>query len=234
MSRRLKILLGVVGVGLAGVLLVAGLNAYVVLRAGGAAHSVDGVRHAQVAIVPGALVKPDGTMSGMLDDRVAGAVALYDAGKVDKILVSGDHGHLGYDETDTMRKALLAQGVPGRAIFTDYAGFDTWSTMERARQIFDVQSAVVVTNGFAMARALYLAKSAGLDAQGLVADRSGYGRKGEESEIREVLARVKGVGQGVLHPAVMGGPQLPITGNGRTSWGPRDPDAPVANVSTAG
>ena len=231
MSRRRKVLTTLFGLAVTGVLLLAALNAYVLLRAGSAAHDVDGVRHAQVAIVPGALVQPDGRLSGMLDDRVDGAIALYEAGKVDTILVSGDHGRLGYDETDTMRDALLSHGIPARAIFTDYAGFDTWSTMERARKIFGVNSAIVVTQGFHMARALYLAKSAGIEAQGLVADQSGYGRKGEESEVRELLARVKGVGEGVTHPSVMGGPKLPITGDGRSSWGPPDPLAPSVGAT---
>jgi SanA protein len=226
MSRRRKALTALSGLAVVSGLLLGSLNAYVFLRAGGAAHDVDGVREAQVAIVPGALVRADGHLSAMLDDRVAGAIALYRAGKVDTILVSGDHGRLGYDETDTMRDALLHQGIPARAIFTDYAGFDTWSTMERARKIFGIESAIVVTQGFHMPRALYLAKSAGLEAQGLVADRSGYGRKGEESQVRELLARVKAVGEGVTHPSVMGGPGLPITGDGRSSWGPPDPLAP--------
>ena len=226
MSRRRKVLTTLFGVAVTGVLLLAALNGYVLLRAGRAAHDVAGVRHAEVAIVPGALVRPDGQLSRMLQDRVDGATALYQAGKVDKILVSGDHGRLGYDETDTMRDALLAHGIPANAIFTDYAGFDTWSTMERAREIFDVTSAVVVTQGFHMSRALYLAKSAGIDAQGLVADQGDYGLKGTRGEVREVLARVKGVGEGVASPSVVGGPKLPITGDGRSSWGPPDPAAP--------
>lgn len=230
-SRRRQVLTLLAGSAVTGLLLVAALNGYVLVRAGGAAHDVDGVHHAQVAIVPGALVQPDGRLSGMLEDRVDGAIALYEAGKVDKILVSGDHGHLGYDETDSMRDALLNRGIPAAAIFTDYAGFDTWSTMERARTIFGVTSATVVTQGFAMSRALYLARSAGLEVQGLVADQSGYGRKGEESAVREVLARVKGFGEGVTHPAVMGGPPLPISGDGRSSWGPPDPLAPHGDAN---
>ncbi|GAA1976529.1 hypothetical protein GCM10009798_42160 [Nocardioides panacihumi] len=230
MSRRRKVLTTLFGVAVTGVLLLAALNGYVLLRAGRAAHDVSDVRHAQVAIVPGALVRTDGQMSRMLKDRVDGAIALYQAGKVDKILVSGDHGRLGYDETDTMRDALLAHGVPATAIFTDYAGFDTWSTMGRAREIFDVESAVVVTQGFHMSRALYLAKSAGIQAQGLVADRGGYGLKGTRGQMREVLARVKGVREGVMTPSIMGGPKLPITGDGRSSWGPLDPAAPQVDA----
>ena len=216
--RVVTVVTGVVAGGLAGVL---ALNGYVLLRGSGATRDVAQVHHAQVAIVPGALVHPDGRMSRMLADRVNGAIALYRAGKVDRILVSGDHGRLGYDEPGTMRRALLAAGVPAQAVFTDHAGFDTWSTVVRAHQIFGVRDAVLVTQDFHMARALYLARSAGLHAQGLVTGGD-YGGKGAQSTARELLARVKSAGQGTLHPAVLGGPPHPIGGDGRGSWGPAD------------
>lgn len=213
-----------------GAVLLAVANLVVVARVHGrATDDVAHVRHAQVAIVPGALVDPSGRMSAMLRDRVDGAVALYRAGKVDRILVSGDHGRLGYDETDTMRDAVVRAGVPGRAVFTDYAGFDTWSTMARARRIFGVRSAVVVTQGFHMARALDLGGAAGLDVHGLRVGGA-YGAQGRRSTLREVVARAKGLEQATLRPSVMGGPALPITGDGRSSWGPRDPRAPVAQL----
>src|SRR4051812_29796874 len=147
---------------LVSLLLLGGINALVVLRTHSrATDSVAAQPHAQVAIVPGALVDPRGHMSTMLADRVRGAVELYRAGKVDRILVSGDHHRLGYDETDTMRDAVVQTGVPARDVFTDYAGFDTWSTMARAKRIFGVKSAIVVTQGFHMARAIDLGKAAG-------------------------------------------------------------------------
>ena len=128
-----------------------------------------------------------------------------------------------------MRDALLRAGVPSRAIFTDYAGFDTWSTMVRAREVFGVDRAVLVTQGFHMARALSLGRAAGLDVTGFVSDRGhGYGSQGTRSGVREVAARVKGLQQAVLQPAVLLGPSHPITGNGRNSWGPVDPLAPRA------
>jgi SanA protein len=213
-----------------GVLFVSGANAVVLARSHGRIHAgVGGVHAAQVAIVPGALVRSDGTMSAMLRDRVAGAVALYESGTVTRILVSGDHHRLGYDETDTMRDAVLAAGVPAEAVFTDYAGFDTWSTMRRARQVFDVRSAVVVTQGFHAARAVDLGRAAGIDTQALTVGGS-YGTKGRISSIREVVARVKGLGEAILRPAVTGGPELPISGAGPSSWGPLDPEAPVPAV----
>jgi SanA protein len=199
-------------------------NAYVLLRADGEATAdVADVPHAQVAIVLGAFVKPNGKMSAMLADRVRQADALWRAGKVDRILVSGDHHAWAYDEPDTMRKALVADGVPPRVIFEDHAGFDTWASMVRARNIFGVQSAVVVTQGFHMPRALYLAQAAGIDATGLTADLHPYGVQGEKSEVREVFARVKAVADTTLDTPAMGGPPIPIDGDGRVSWGPSPP-----------
>jgi SanA protein len=223
---RLLVRVGVLLVALV-VLTVTAANAVVLVRTHGRSHSaVASIEPAEVAIVPGALVRSDGTMSAMLRDRVAGAVALYRAGTVSRILVSGDHRRLGYDETDTMRDAVLAAGVPADAVFTDYAGFDTWSTMRRARQVFDVHSAVVVTQGFHAARAVDLGLAAGIDMQALTVGGD-YGAKGRESSVREVLARVKGLSEATLRPAVMLGPELPITGAGPSSWGPVDRLAPA-------
>lgn len=211
--------------GLAVVLLVAGANAFVLLGVEGeSTGSVAAVPHAQVAIVPGALVQPDGRMSTMLADRVHRALDLWRAGKVDRILVSGDHGTWRYDEPDTMRKALVAAGVPPRHVFEDHAGFDTWATMVRARSIFGVRSAVVVTQGFHMPRALFLADAAGIDATGLTADLHPYGWQGEKSGMREVLSRVKAVVDVGLDTPAMAGPRIPIeSADGRESWGPAPP-----------
>ena len=178
----------------------------------------------EVAIVPGALVNPDGTMSAMLAARVGRASALWHAGKVEKILVSGDHHGWAYDEPDTMRKALVADGVDPRDVFEDHAGFDTWSTMVRARSIFGVRDAVVVTQGFHMPRALYLAEAAGIEATGLTADTQDWGREGDKSTVREALSRVKAVVDVTLNTPAMAGPSIPISGaDGRESWGPPPP-----------
>lgn len=200
-------------------------NAYVLLSTEEEVTSkVADVPHAEVAIVPGALVKPNGKMSAMLADRVRQADALWKAGKVNRILVSGDHHTWAYDEPDTMRKALVADGVPPRVIFEDHAGFDTWATMVRARSIFDVRSAVVVTQGFHMPRALFLAREAGVDATGLSADLHQWGYQGRKSEVREVLSRVKAVVDTTLDAPAIGGHKIPIGGDdGRVSWGPPAP-----------
>lgn len=125
------------------VLLIAVANAYVLLEGEDSTSVIADVPKTEVAIVPGALVQPNGKMSGMLNDRVTQAARLWHAGRVEKILVSGDHGSWKYDEPDTMRKALVADGVPPRDVFEDHAGFNTWQTMVRARNIFGVRHAVV-------------------------------------------------------------------------------------------
>ncbi|MEO9323255.1 ElyC/SanA/YdcF family protein [Nocardioides sp. C4-1] len=211
--RRLRI------AAVAGILLVAGLvgtaNAVVVLRTGdhvvGDLADLDDVKPAQVAIVPGSRVRPDGTLGDVVRERVEGAVTLYDAGVVDKILLSGDNGTEFYDEPDAMREATLAAGVAPEDVFVDYAGFSTWHTMRRAHDVFEVRSAVVVTQGWYAARSVDLARAAGIDAQALVASDRGSG-------VREVVARVRGLGEATLKPRVTGGETIPITGDGRASW----------------
>lgn len=200
-------------------------NAWVLVGVEGESTSEVGeVPGAQVAIVPGALVKPDGEMSAMLADRVRQAARLWHAGKVEKVLVSGDHGTWRYDEPDTMRKALVRMGVAPRDVFEDHAGFDTWATMVRARSIFGVRSAVVVTQGFHMPRALYLADAAGIEASGLTADLHEWGWQGDKSTVREVLSRVKAVVDVGLDTPAMAGPRIPIeSADGRESWGPEPP-----------
>ncbi|HWC07761.1 MAG TPA: ElyC/SanA/YdcF family protein [Solirubrobacterales bacterium] len=206
-------------------LLIVLANAYVLTSYGGeSTDEVADVPAVEVAIVPGAGVDPDGTLSTMLGDRVAMAATLYRAGRVEKILVSGDHGSWEYDEPGTMRKALVADGVDPEDVFEDHAGFETWATMARARSIFEVDEAVVVTQGFHMARALYLADQAGIDATGLTADLHPYGIQGTKSDVREVLSRVKSIVDVTVDTPAMAGPKIPIsTSDGRESWGPPPP-----------
>jgi SanA protein len=178
------------------------------------------VPHAQAALVLGAQVYRDGRPSIMLRDRVNAAAELYTAGRVDKLLLSGDHSRLDYDEVGTMRRLLLAQGIPGRDIFTDHAGFDTWDSAQRARRVFDVSTAVVVTQRFHMARALYDARRAGLKVTGYAADRRDYGRVMRRLQVREAAARVKTLADVVTgaDPHFLGA-EIPISGDGRVSWG---------------
>lgn len=181
---------------------------------------VETVPRAQVALVLGALVQPDGRPSTMLRDRIDAAADLYAAGRVERVLVSGDHGTTAYDEVNAMRRELLARGVPARDVFTDHAGFDTWDSVVRAKKVFGVDSAVVVTQGFHLPRAVWLAHRAGLDATGLRADAHAYGAQGRRSTVREWLARPKAVVEALTgeDPRFLG-PRIPIEGDARASAG---------------
>lgn len=209
----------------AGLLLIAGINLYVLARGNQSVYdNPASAAPAQVAIVPGSLVNPDGSMSLMLADRVEQAAELWKDGKVERILVSGDHGAWRYDEPTTMRFALAGLGVPQRVIFTDHAGFDTRATMERAQQIFGVEDALVVTQGFHMRRALFLADAAGIDAEGVTSDLHDYGAQGVKSDVREVASRLKAAIEVLFNRESTGGPPVPIDGPATASWGPSPPE----------
>lgn len=196
------------------VLVVAAANAVVLLRTGDRVSTdPQALPAAQVAIVPGSRVLPDGTLGDVVQARVDGAVRLYDDGLVDAVLVSGDNRQHTYNEPDAMRAALLAAGVAPEDVFTDYAGVNTWHTMRRAREVFEVRSAIVVTQDFHAARAVDLGRAAGIDTHGLAVE-GGSARVAA----REVVARVRGFGEALLRPDVVLGPTHPITGDGRSSW----------------
>jgi vancomycin permeability regulator SanA len=166
--------------------LLAGLNLFV--WRSGKARIVDGGGDAIVVL--GAGVYPDGTPSPVLVDRLATAASLYREGRATRILVTGDHGRASYDEPGAMRDWLVDHGVPGEVISQDHAGFDTFSSMVRARRVFGVERPIVVTQAFHLPRALYLASSAGMDPTGVVADRREYpGALG--MHLREMLSRPK-------------------------------------------
>jgi vancomycin permeability regulator SanA len=130
---------------------------------------------APVALVLGKLVAPDGTPSPLLQARLELAYRLYSSGRVSSILVSGDGGSRpGYDEVGGMRRWLMEHGVPADAIMSDPAGFDTFDSCTRARRLFGVERALVVTQSYHLPRAVALCRHAGIDAAG-VGDDSGDG-----------------------------------------------------------
>lgn len=173
-------------------------------------NSPDNITAMPVAIVLGASVYPSGKMSDMLFDRAQAGLNLYKTQKVTKILVSGDHGTKYYDEVAAVKKYLLANGVVEKDIFLDHAGFDTYDSMYRARNIFDLTSAVIVSQGFHLSRAVYIARELGIDAIGLSADSHVY-RGIIYNHIREIFSRVKAFGDVVLkaEPKFLG-PKIPI------------------------
>lgn len=154
-------------------------------------------------------------MSSVLEDRAVMAINLYKQGKVSKILMSGGNPTVTNNEVDPVRKFLIANGIPASDIFLDHAGFDTYSTMYRARTVFKVTSAIIVTQEFHLPRAVYTARSLGIDAYGLVADRGTYSFK---NYLREFLSRPNAFLDILIHrlPKYLG-PSFPITGDGTTT-----------------
>lgn len=164
---------------------------------------------ARVAIVFGARVYPSGRLSGMLRDRVDTAVDLYKAGKVAKLLVSGDNQFADYNEPGAMMAYAIAQGVPAADIQPDYGGRRTYDTCYRARAIFQVESAILVTQRFHLPRALFLCEQLGLHANGVAADRRTYDpRSVAYSETRELPAQIVALLDVIRRapPPVMGDP----------------------------
>jgi SanA protein len=188
---------------LAGVLLVAGAHVVVGRERAHVCTAVVDVPAREVAIVPGALVEADGRPSMILEDRLQAALELHQAGKVRRILASGDHSRTSYDEVNAMRRWLVERGVPSDDVFMDHAGLRTLDTMQRAARVFGVRGAIVCTQDFHLARALYLAHDAGIDAVGLVADRHEYPHAASDG-IREAFATTLAV----LDVAFGRGPQF--------------------------
>jgi len=143
----------------------------------------------RVAIVFGARVYTSGRLSGMLRDRVDTAIELYKAGKVQKLLLSGDNQFAEYNEPGAMMEYAIAQGIPAEDIQPDYGGRRTYDSCYRAKQVFQVESAILVTQRFHLPRALFLCEHLGIEAVGVVADRRPYDpRSVAYSETREIPA----------------------------------------------
>ena len=175
-------------------------------------YAADQVRNERVAIVFGARVYSNGRLSGMLRDRVDAAVELYKMGKVSKLLVSGDNQFEDYDEPSAMMNYAIAQGVPAADIQPDFGGRRTYDTCYRAKAIFQVHSAILVTQQFHLPRALFLCEQLGINAVGVAADRRIYDpRSVAFSETRELPATVAALLDVIRKapPPVMGEP-IPI------------------------
>lgn len=152
--------------------------------------SVEGSNSSEVAVILGASTFKNGNLSEVLKDRVDKAIELYQARKVKKILVSGDNSTVYYNEVNPVRLYLLEKNIPEEDIFLDHAGFDTYSTMYRARDIFKVKSMIVVTQSFHLPRSVFIARVLGLNTYGVSADNGKYKIS---NYIRELFANEKAI-----------------------------------------
>lgn len=168
-----------------------GINHYVERIGAKYIYSAQDVPNADTVLILGAYVLPDGTLSTMLKDRVMVGYGLYENGKAPKIIVSGDHGRRDYDEVNTMKDFIKSKGVAGQDIFMDHAGFSTYESMYRARDIFQVKKVIIVTQRYHLSRAIFIARSLGLVAYGVASDNHDYGPVMINYEAREMAARNK-------------------------------------------
>ncbi len=165
-------------------------------------------------LVLGCGVWEDGTPSHMLEDRLKRSLELYNQGVSGKILMSGDHGREEYDEVNVMKSFAVDHGVPSEHVFMDHAGFSTYESVYRAKEIFQAKKIIIVTQEYHLYRAIYIAQALGLDAYGVASDYRGYAGQ-TLRDIREILARIKDFGTCLIKPEpTYLGDAIPIWGNG--------------------
>lgn len=150
----------------------------------------------------------------MLQDRLDYGIALYEMGASNRLLMSGDHGRKNYDEVNVMKDYAINKGVSSSHVFMDHAGFSTYESLYRARDIFETKKVIIVTQKYHLYRALYVADKLGLDAYGVASDPREYAGQ-RVRDVREILARVKDFFYVIIKPEpTYLGDTIPVSGNG--------------------
>ena len=203
-------LLLILAVGGATILLIARL--ITAIHSMGRVYSIEDAPQDRVAVVFGAGLWQDGSPTPVLQDRVQTASELYFQGKVEKLLMSGDNRFVDYDEPTAMKNYAIELGIPEEAIVLDYAGRRTYDTCYRAKEIFGLESAILVTQEFHLSRALYICDTLGVESIGVNADQRIY-RKSSRLywNMRETLATLTALWDvHVKHPVPILGEFEPI------------------------
>lgn len=152
--------------------------------------------------------------SPMLEDRLLKGIELYNKNISNKIIMSGDHGREEYDEVNIMKDFAIDKGVKSEDIFMDHAGFSTYESIYRAKEIFEAKKIIIVTQSYHLYRALYIANSLGIEAYGVSADLRTYTNQ-LSREIREIVARDKDFIKCIYKPKpTYLGDTIPVSGNG--------------------
>lgn len=165
-------------------------------------------------LVLGCYVNENGNPSAMLHDRLTRGVELYDLGAAPKLLMSGDHGRVEYDEVAAMKQFAVNEGIASENVFMDHAGFSTYESIYRAKEVFQADKILIVTQQYHLYRALYIADRLGVEAYGVASDYRTY--TGQiNRDFREVLARVKDCAGCIIkvEPTYLG-EAIPIFGDG--------------------
>ena len=210
----LVIFVSIVGLGVS---IVLGLNAYV-KNVGGdniiTPEKAVNLEDVDCIIVLGCLVKDNGNPSDMLSDRLERGIDLYKNGAAPKIIMSGDHGKTDYDEVNEMKQIAIDAGIPSSDVFMDHAGFSTYESIYRAKEIFEADKIIIVTQEYHLYRALYIAEKLGIEAYGVNADYHTY-RGQVNRDVREVLARCKDFVTVIIKPEpTYLGETIPVSGDG--------------------
>ena len=157
--------------------------------------------------------------SPLLADRLRRGIEVYHKGAAPKLLMSGDHGQTNYDEVNIMKQYAMSFGVPESDIFMDHAGFSTYESMYRAKEIFGINRMIIVTQGYHLSRAVYIANRLGITAYGIASDYQTFAGQFYR-DCREVLARVKDLFTAIIQPQpTYLGPYIPISGDGTLTNG---------------
>lgn len=150
----------------------------------------------------------------MLEDRILTGIELYNNGVAKKIIMSGDHGQEDYDEVNVMKSYAIDEGINSSDIFMDHAGFSTYDSIYRLKEIFEVDKVVIVTQEYHLYRALYIAKELEIEAYGVSANLRDYPGQFKR-EVREILARDKDLVKVIFKPSsTYVGETIPVTGDG--------------------
>ncbi len=165
-------------------------------------------------IVLGCFVNSDGTPCDLLRDRLDRGIELYKSGAAPKIIMSGDHGTVGYDEVNAMKQYAINAGIPSEDVFMDHAGFSTYESVYRAKEVFAADKVIIVTQEYHLTRALYIAENLGVEAYGVASDYHIYSDQ-TSRELREILARNKDFATSIFKPEpTYLGEVIPISGSG--------------------
>jgi vancomycin permeability regulator SanA len=196
--------------------LVISINFYVILSTKKQIITLDSIKNNNeydCILVLGAGIWGD-KPSPMLQDRLDEAINLYNEGVAPKIIMSGDNGQEGYDEVNVMKDYAIEKGIPSEDIFMDHAGFSTYESIYRAKEIFKVKKALIVTQKYHLYRALHIANKLDLKADGIGSDPRKYSGQ-LFRELREVLARNKDFVQSIfkVKPTYLG-ESIPVSGDG--------------------
>lgn len=211
-----KVIIIITSLIILGILLVLGINLYVVLSTKNQFSNIEelnSIKDIDCILILGAGIWGD-KPSPMLEDRLLEGIKLYEAGVAPKIIMSGDHGREEYDEVNIMKEFAIERGIPSEDIFMDHAGFATYDSIYRAKEIFEAKRIVIVTQDYHLHRALHIANSLGIEAYGVPSNPRKYGGQFIR-DMREILARDKDFVKCIFKPKpTYLGESIPVSGDG--------------------